>query len=993
MQSRNSFVSLFTLAALFVCGLYFVFRPQLLEASNLNSAKFPHYKIEVTYDHDKTLLVGKMQVRFTRKAYPDDELLFALPGNRFLFQDERGIRKHRIVPVFSLNRFQDNLEDPKSPTGFSAGNLKITSVNSFHTESVTTQRQLDYKLEDNPDLEVGYSTAQGLLRIFLPKDIPDTQGFPGESTIQLEFSTKFPEHAQEGTVNGMLLTANWHPRLLSWKGDQTDKEKGWATSGNNPSPATFDVSWKAVQAGTLITTPGNYKLLAGQEMTLPVTKKPLKKFPLIFSKVHQQFEGKRRVDISAEKSVHVTAEAGSQITSFYLKGHERRAELLHNWSTDFLEFMHTRYGLESPWESIRIVEVEAEYQQVDVINNLVLVPRPNYESAELMDRQALGFMTRRLAQLWFGESVWSNEDTQQWLNLGLPAFMGLCFFQHKFGPETGIFDAFDWLNPRYRDHYFESMANSISPKLSYPILSSFRKNPDSQKYLQTLTYKSAMVFSMLEYLLGHRAFQQGLQHFFKNNQQKLVSIKEIQQAFEKFNRPHLRTPPLPEESPYNADGYGSLEWFFSQWFRSAQTLDYSFEDSTNRTLSNGKYETKIIINKIGAAKMPVVVALRTKDGKEIRKMLPGLERQETTRFVTESYPEKVSLDPDEKLLETSRMNNHSFNFYRFRFVLDWKKQREQLVLLVPGFANNTFDGNSFGLGVRYKLDNYRVYAIPGYGTKNKRGLYVFNLDRENLGLYGLEAGFSVQESGGVRSQGVRTTYKPPNNPGDLQYKFHSSFSRETLFSADSNSTESEVTETGKLNTFLLKHTGSFRLKDFYELNWDIWNEQPALALKSDFSYVRGALSFGQTLRVGHRKLFQLDITHATTSGETPLQKKFQLGGPNVLRGYPQHTILSDEHLLASRFNYKFPLITAPLWGLVSAYKIQGTIFYDQGKIWSQGNSSAKAKLRKNAGIGIEWTVDTASLFQVPLKIEVAFPLDDQEYRKPQFILLGVITGS
>jgi hypothetical protein len=260
-------------------------------------------------------------------------------------------------------------------------------------------------------------------------------------------------------------------------------------------------------------------------------------------------------------------------------------------------------------------------------------------------------------------------------------------------------------------------------------------------------------------------------------------------------------------------------------------------------------------------------------------------------------------------------------------------------------------------------------------------------------LYGLEAGFSVQEYGGVRSQGVRATYKPPNNPGDLQYKFHSSFSRESLFSAGSNSVESGVAETGESNTLLLKHSGSFRPKDYYEFNWDIWNEQPALALKSDFSYVRGALSFGQILRVGHRKLFQLDITHATTTGETPLQKKFQLGGPNVLRGYPQHTILSSEHLLASRLDYKFPLITAPLWGLVSAFKIQGTVFYDQGKIWSQGNSYEKAKLRKNAGMGIEWTVDTASLFQVPLKIEVAFPLDDQEYKSPQFILLGVITGS
>ena len=53
----------------------------------------------------------------------------------------------------------------------------------------------------------------------------------------------------------------------------------------------------------------------------------------------------------------------------------------------------------------------------------------------------------------------------------------------------------------------------------------------------------------------------------------------------------------------------------------------------------------------------------------------------------------------------------------------------------------------------------------------------------------------------------------------------------------------------------------------------------------------------------------------------------------------------------------------------------------------------KAKQRENAGMGIEWTLDTASLFQVPLKIEVAFPLNDPDYKNPQFIFLGVLTGS
>ena len=166
-----------------------------------------------------------------------------------------------------------------------------------------------------------------------------------------------------------------------------------------------------------------------------------------------------------------------------------------------------------------------------------------------------------------------------------------------------------------------------------------------------------------------------------------------------------------------------------------------------------------------------------------------------------------------------------------------------------------------------------------------------------------------------------------------------------------------------------------------------------LYFDSDFSYVRTQTKLIQILRVGFRKLFQLELTSANTDGDTPLQKKFQLGGPNVLRGYPQQTVLSNDNLFASRIDYKFPLISSPLWGFLSAFEIQGTVFYDQGKTWSKAESYKKGKLRKNTGIGIEWTLDTASLIQVPLKIEVAFPIEDDEYQKPQFILLGVITGS
>ncbi|GIT02959.1 MAG: hypothetical protein CM1200mP28_02180 [Deltaproteobacteria bacterium] len=91
----------------------------------------------------------------------------------------------------------------------------------------------------------------------------------------------------------------------------------------------------------------------------------------------------KKIHILKLKKTHL------KLTSFYLTGHDRRAALLHNWSRQFLEFMRTSYGLESPWDSIRIVAVEADYEQVDILNNLVLVPLPNYKRSEFLGQAGI----------------------------------------------------------------------------------------------------------------------------------------------------------------------------------------------------------------------------------------------------------------------------------------------------------------------------------------------------------------------------------------------------------------------------------------------------------------------------------------------------------------------------------------------------------------------------------------------------------------------------
>ena len=203
--------------------------------------------------------------------------------------------------------------------------------------------------------------------------------------------------------------------------------------------------------------------------------------------------------------------------------------------------------------------------------------------------------------------------------------------------------------------------------------------------------------------------------------------------------------------------------------------------------------------------------------------------------------------------------------------------------------------------------------------------------------------------------------------------------------------EEDIEESGKNNVFLFSHQAEIPLTRFYKVGWVLTNEQPSQELETDFNYTKSSASINQTLHIGHRKWFVFSIIYGTTGGNSPLQKKFQLGSPSTLRGFPQTIKLMYDHLAVASLDFKLPLLNAPIWGDISATNIQGVLFYDQGKGWSAPSTSAKAELRKDAGLGIEWIVDTVSLIQVPIKFEVAYPLNDPDYKKPQYILLGTLS--
>ncbi|MEC8271603.1 MAG: hypothetical protein VX030_04615, partial [SAR324 cluster bacterium] len=472
------------------------------------------------------------------------------------------------------------------------------------------------------------------------------------------------------------------------------------------------------------------------------------------------------------------------------------------------------------------------------------------------------------------------------------------------------------MNPRFREHFIEDMALSNNEETAHPIYASFQASEDPRLFMIRVTYKTAMVLSMLEYMLGKQGFQKGFQSFTENHFHKIGSLRsfqsEFEEVFKKINgcisdKSISETRSEPKKNPLHSRvcfPVPELDWFFDQWFLQDVELDYALGNLKTQKKEGGDYLTEVEVKKTDQARMPLEVMLTTEDGEKIHQLILGDQKSETLFFRTKSPAKKVSLDPDEQLLESKRTNNHSFSFHRVRFAFDWKRRRERLWLLVPGLDSNAFDGNSFGISIRHNHEKYRIYAIPGYGTKNKRFLYQLDLDRADTFFPGFSVGLSVMEQGGIRSDGFRLMYSSPKVYNRSSYSFTASIFRERLFSASTEQLDEEVEQSGKNNIFTLAHQALVPFDEKYLLQWSLNNEQPSQELETDFHYSKSSGSISQTLHVGHRKWFVLSMAYGTIGGTPPLQKKFQLGSPSTLRGFPQTIKLMYDHLAFASLDFK-----------------------------------------------------------------------------------------
>lgn len=214
----------------------------------------------------------------------------------------------------------------------------------------------------------------------------------------------------------------------------------------------------------------------------------------------------------------------------------------------------------------------------------------------------------------------NNEWKEGFLDEGLTSFQTSWFAHARGRPDA-------W------SRAFDGVAAWERAGKSQPIATPSAEFRDFQTYGMLTYSKPAVVYRMLQAYLGDAAFLAGLRRYYAENRLKHVTLEDFRRAME-------------------AASGQELGWFFDQWFRSTATLDYAIREATAERRPDGRWTTRVTVERTGDAWMPVALEVGG-----VRRTLDSRERVQTVEVVTPQRPAEAVLDPDTVVLDTDRSNN------------------------------------------------------------------------------------------------------------------------------------------------------------------------------------------------------------------------------------------------------------------------------------------------------------------------------------------------
>ncbi len=281
-----------------------------------------------------------------------------------------------------------------------------------------------------------------------------------------------------------------------------------------------------------------------------------------------------------------------------------------------LVYYQKQFGPPAAGSNFRLVEVDDRVGNHPGSEGTIFVTNRELTQAAPSVRQ----LARRVAYQWWMDSVGVQSTDDLWLVDGLAYYSAALYLGESGGPAA------------FKEEINNLEVLGLKAEAKSAVRMGFGLGYRSDNYESVVAGKGAWILNMLRQLLGDAKFSQLLQQYVKEFTGKGGSTSGFQKLAENV--------------------YGQeLAWFFAEWVDTIGVPTFKTDYVIFRTMTGFKVSGSIKQDR-DLFRMPVEVMVTTK-GKSERAIV--LVDGKTTPFDIETFtlPQKVTLDPDGKILRDS----------------------------------------------------------------------------------------------------------------------------------------------------------------------------------------------------------------------------------------------------------------------------------------------------------------------------------------------------
>lgn len=601
---RNRVAILGLLVSLLVCASLAWGQPERFHAA---------YDIAVSLDTDAHSLVGTQRVHYTNNSDEAIEtIVFALIAN---WGAEPNPYLHPA------------LNDERYTHGFDPTWTRISHVRTEDGASI------DHRYESIPPVLQTFSLKDGLLIVDLSTSLA-----PGDSiSLDIAFETKFAQGALADNCvydDTYVWRFGWNPIAI----------------GSDPRGDAFELP--AGDYRVQLTVPEDYTAFGGADRQEVAESAPELR-TIVLSNDHPV----RSVPliIGRELASVGTTVDGVVIDAVYLPGGESYARIALSYAEEILHYHASHFGA---FTGSRIVIAENPTPGFFgmAADGLILV---GASCVRLKDMPALGtydrineyLLAHELAHLWWGIGIGTDFNAENWISEGFAEYLSISYFEDKYGAfdpnllshlqpgliEDLVTDSFGYLN--LRQHLSElQYITLLGLGFDEPIIQPMSES-DYVNGITIRTYnKGYLVLRGLEAILSEETLHRVLVEAHAQWNGSILSVEAFQRLAEEISGEALTA-------------------FFDGWLYGDARLDIAVTGYTSERTDDG-YLTLVQLEG-GDPVFPITLQATLEDGTTQQMSFRPTCCSVVAPPIESPLPViAVSADPDERLPDANRYNNH-----------------------------------------------------------------------------------------------------------------------------------------------------------------------------------------------------------------------------------------------------------------------------------------------------------------------------------------------